>query len=264
MPSTTPSRTGDPDDRLTFDHVSEVDADYSGRRLTSLSVRGSRFERCRFDRIRAKGVAFSSGYDASEYVDCSFDGVRFPSVIAGFSRFVRCSFRNVDIKGLGDDYLELVDCVFTGKLRSSVFWGAAPQPWAEKRYQSDLRFFAREGRAEPSGYRELARRPANEFHGNDFSGAELIDVSFRAIDLTQQRLPTGDGYLYLPEAEATINRALEMIGDRPDGPAIESLLRGTLGRELSFGQHQLHLRQADFKGDEAAFALLRTAADQTA
>jgi hypothetical protein len=26
--------------------------------------------------------------------------------------------------------------------------------------------------------------------------AELIDVSFRGIDLSQQRLPTGDGYVY--------------------------------------------------------------------
>lgn len=214
--------------------------------------------------------AFSAGFDASEYVDCSFDGARFPSVIAGFSRFVRCSFRDVDIKGLGDDHLELVDCVFTGKLRASVFWGAAPQPEAEKRYQSDLRFFAREGRPEPAGYRELARRPSNEFHGNDFSGAELIDVSFRGIDLVRQRLPTGDGYLYLPDAGAAINRALEMIGDRPEGPEVEKFLRGTLGRELSSSQRQLHLRQADFgeKGTDqrtvTAFALLRTAAEQTA
>jgi uncharacterized protein YjbI with pentapeptide repeats len=269
MPSTTPSRRNEPVDVLRLEHVTEVGADYSGRHLTSLSVRGSRFERCRFDRVRAKGVAFSTGYDGSEYVDCSFDGARFPSVIAGFSRFVRCSFRDVDIKGLGDDYLELVDCVFTGKLRSSMFWGAPPQPEAEKRYQSSLRFFAREALPEPAGYRELALRPSNEFHGNDFSGAELIDVSFRGIDLTQQRLPTGDGYLYLPDAQAAINRALEMIGDRPEGPDVEKFLRGTLGRELSFGQRQLHLRQADFgkKGTEqrivTAFALLRTAADQT-
>lgn len=254
-------------DSLYLDHVTQVGADYSGRRLTSLSVRGSRFERCRFDRIRAKGVAFSTGYDLSEYLDCSFDGVRFPSVSAGFSRFVRCSFRDVDIKDLGGDYLELVDCVFTGKLRTTVFWGAPPQPWAEKRYQSSLRFFAREGREEPPGYRELARRPSNEFHGNDFSGAELIDVSFRGIDLTRQRLPTGDGYLYLPDAETAINRALDMIGDHPDGPQAEDFLRRVLGREISFGQRQLHLRQADFddkgtdRGTILAFDLLREAAE---
>jgi hypothetical protein len=110
-------------DALGLNHVTEVGADYSGRRLASLSVRGSRFERCRFDRMRAKAVAFSTGYDLTEYLDCTFDGARFPSVIAGFSRFVRCSFRDVDINGLGDDYLELVDCVFTGTLRSTVFRG---------------------------------------------------------------------------------------------------------------------------------------------
>lgn len=260
------SKTDVAEEVLAFDHVSEAGADYSGRKLRSLSVRGSRFERCRFDKVRAKGVAFSAGWDLSEYVDCSFDGARFPSVIAGFSRFVRCSFRDVDIKGLGHDYLELVDCVFTGKLRTTVFWGAAPQPEAEKRYQSDLKFFAREGRPEPTGYRELARRPSNEFRGNDFSGAELIDVSFRGIDLSQQRLPTGDGYVYLPDAGAAIERALGMIGDRPEGRDVEEFLRGTLGRALSFGQRQLLLRQADFgkKGEDpwtvTAFALLREAA----
>jgi uncharacterized protein YjbI with pentapeptide repeats len=249
--------------------VTEVGADYSGRRLTSLSVRGSRFERCRFDRMRAKAVAFSTGYDLTEYIDCSFDGVRFPSVIAGFSRFVRCSFRDVDIKGLGDDYLELVDCVLTGTLRSSVFWGAPPQPRAEKRYQSSLKFFAREGRPEPAGYRELARRASNEFHGNDFSGAELIGVSFRGIDLTRQRLPAGDGYLYLSDAGAAIDRARQLAADRPDGPEVEKFLLGVLGRELSFGQRQLHLRQADFDDNGTdqsavtAFSLLRAAVAQT-
>ncbi|MFI7603476.1 hypothetical protein [Actinoplanes sp. NPDC049681] len=103
-------------------------------------------------------------------------------------QFVR-DIRDVDIRGLGDDHLELVDCVFTGKLRTTVFWDAAPQPEAEKRYQWALRLFAREGRPEPSDYRKLARRPSNEFRGNDFSGAELIDVSFRGIDLSQQRRP---------------------------------------------------------------------------
>lgn len=109
-------------------------------------------------------------------------------------------------------------------------------------------------------------RPVNEFHGNDFSGAELIDVSFRGIDLSRRRLPTGDGYLYLPDAEAATERALALIGDRPEGPEVEKFLRGTLGREIAFGQRQLLLRQADFgkKGEDprtlTAFALLRQAA----
>lgn len=259
-------RRSEPSEDLIFDHVREVDADFSGRRLNSLRAIGCRFERCRFDRTRAEAVTFGAGMELTEYVDCSFDGARFKSVAAGFSRFVRCSFRDVDLKGLGDDYLELVDCVFTGKLQSNVFWGAPPQPEARQRYESNVRFLARQGRPEPPGYRELALRPSNEFRGNDFSGAGLIGVSFRGIDLAEQRLPTGEDYLYLPDAEAAINRALEMIGDRPEGPEVEKFLRGTLGRELSFGQRQLHLRQTDFgsKGTDqrtvTAFALLRAAA----
>lgn len=227
---------------------------------------GCRFDRCRFDRISSDTAAFGAGTEVSEYVDCSFDGARLRSVSAGHSRFVRCSFQEVDLRGLGDDYLELVDCVFTGKLRSTVFWGAPPQPDGRQRYESHVRFLARAGKPEPVGYRELALRPANEFRGNDFSGAELVGVSFRGIELAEQRLPTGDGYLYLPDAEAAIKRALEMIGDRPEGPQVEKFLRGTLGREVSFGQRQLHLRQADFGSNGAdqrtvtAFALLRAAA----
>ncbi len=57
-----------------------------------------------------------------------------------------------------------------------------------------------------------------------------------------------------------------MIGDRAEGPEVEKFLRGTLGRELSFGQRQLLLRLADFgkKGEDppmdTAFVLLREAA----
>jgi hypothetical protein len=57
-----------------------------------------------------------------------------------------------------------------------------------------------------------------------------------------------------------------VIGDRAEGPEVEKFLRGTLGRELSFGQRQLLLRLADFgkKGEDppmdTAFVLLREAA----
>ena len=233
-------------ERLDFDHVVEVGTDYSGRRLGSLSAHGSRFERCRFDQIRCDQVVFGAGMELTEYVDCSFDGVRFPSILAGYSRFVRCTFRDAFLGDFGDDYLELVDCLFTGKLRSTIFWGAPPRPTAEKRYQSLLRMLERSGRPVPPGFEELSRRPTNEFRGNDFSGAELLDITFRNIDLTLQRLPRGDEYLYLPHAEAAIDGALAAIGDRPGGPAAEDFLRRILGHEVSRGQRQLLLRQADF------------------
>ena len=149
-------------DDLVFNHVAEVGVDYRAGGRAPVGGRVPVRTR-RFDRVGAGGVAFGAGTELTEYIDCSFDGARLKSVIAGYSRFVRCSFRDVDIKGLGDDYLELVDCVFTGKLRSTVFWGAPPQPNARLRYESHLRFLAREGRSERPGYsrvRPLRDRPA--------------------------------------------------------------------------------------------------------
>jgi hypothetical protein len=47
-----------------------------------------------------------------EYI-WAYRGSEVHKEVASFSRFVRCSFRDADIKGFCDDYLELVDCVFT-------------------------------------------------------------------------------------------------------------------------------------------------------
>jgi hypothetical protein len=59
---------------------------------------------------------------------------------------------------------------------------------------------------------EALGRRSNEFRGNDFSGMDLLDVGFRTgIDLSLQRLPTGEQYVYLPEAERTLERAREQV-----------------------------------------------------
>jgi hypothetical protein len=60
----------------------------------------------------------------------------------------------------------------------------------------------------PEDQRAFVGRERNEFRGNDFSGMKLEDVSFRiGIDLTQQCLPSGPEYLYLPEAAVAVQRA---------------------------------------------------------
>lgn len=71
-------------------------------------------------------------------------------------------------------------------------------------------------------------------------------VSFRGVDLTQQRLPTGDEYLYLPDAAAAIERALAALTAQPPSEhhaEVEWFLREVLGREVAFGQRQLLLRE---------------------
>ena len=84
---------------------------------------------------------------------------------------------------------ELVDCLFTGRLRRSFFNGTVPEELVD-----------------------ALGRTSNEFRGNDFSGMDLIDVDFRTgIDLSLQRLPTGAQYLYLPDAEPALQRAREQV-----------------------------------------------------
>ena len=230
------------DQLLTFDHERVSKADFSKRKLLQLAAVGSRFEQCRFDKIRVESCSLGAGKETSEYIDCSFDGARMHMGAGGYARFVRCSFRDVDLRDWYCFAVELVDCTFSGRLRKAIFNGAV---------RDDMQ--------------HAARRTHNEFRGNDFSEIRLEDVAFRTgVALTQQKLPTGPEYLYLPNAEATIQRArVEVMGWRDlelRQPAMGMIK--SLEEELLGDQHQLLLRLDDYpkstrQADEALFALLR-------
>jgi hypothetical protein len=113
----------------------------------------------------------------------------------GFTRYVRCTFRNVELRDWTCFETEFIDCVFTGRLRKCIFNGTP--------LEDDRAWLGRE---------------KNEFRGNDFSGAELIDVAFRTgINLDLQRLPSGPDYLYVPDAAAAIERAKRGLAQwKPD------------------------------------------------
>jgi hypothetical protein len=148
----------------------------------------------------------------------------------GYSRFVRCSFRNVDLRNWICFEVELVDCVFSGRLRRAVFNGTVRK---EKQV--------------------LLGREHNEFHGNDFSAIDLIDVGFRTgIDLTQQRLPTEPEYLYLPDAAAAVERARsELIDWEEPEPGLRRVALqwiDDLEQDVRDGQQQLFLRADDYYG----------------
>ncbi|MFI6780624.1 hypothetical protein [Micromonospora sp. NPDC050276] len=260
---------GEQGNRLIVEHEEFVGVDFSRQGLTGLVGVGARFERCRFDGLRFQDVALGSGMELSQFVECSFDGALLTGG-AGYSRFVGCTFRDAEIRDLTASYLELIDCVFTGRIRSTTFWGAPP-PGSAERFASNLAFLARQGRAEPPGYRALALRESNEFHGNDFSAADLVDTAFRyGVDLTRQRLPSGPDYLYVPNAEAALHRALSLLADRPADDVnarVERSLRRMLDREVGNGQRQLLFREANYKSrgalkpqDRLMFELMRQAA----
>src|SRR3954453_666408 len=94
----------------------------------------------------------------SEYIDCRFDGSSLRAPWVGYARFVRCSFRGVRLRHWRSQ-ADFIDCVFTGRAQACMFSGVV------------------EGVADD--LMTPVRLRAAEFRGNDFSGMELRDVSFR-------------------------------------------------------------------------------------
>ena len=213
------------DRRIVFDHVHVRGEDYSHRNLMQLGTIGCRLEGCRFNGVQVEGgVQLGAGRELSEFIECSFDGARMDSG-GGFSRFVRCSFRNADLRGWICLRTEFVDCIFSGRIRKCIFNGTVPEQ-----------------------DRAWVARGLNEFHGNDFSAADLIEVDFRTgIDLTQQRLPGGAEYLYLPDPMPVIERVrTEVLGWLDfEHRRIALIMLKTMEEQVAGGQRQLLLRASD-------------------
>lgn len=193
------------ENRLVFDHKEIHGEDYSGLEFKAgFCAIASRFMDCKFERMKFGDYvpSFGEGFSRSEYIRCSFDGTKLKQPM-GRARFVECSFRDVHLQKCNSRYFEFVDCVFTGKISQSVFW-AAPLPF-------DIA-------DEKKHHRKIIK--SNEFCGNDFSGAELIDVGFRlGIDLRLQTLPTGERYIYAEHGLEAIDRARMVLESWEDDDA---------------------------------------------
>jgi hypothetical protein len=218
------------DTYLTLDRTELVGETFAGRKLDQMNVSASSFTRCEFTDMRIGNWITGSGRTtATTYTDCVFDRSRIRFNPGGLARFERCSFRDVDLRDWMCFETELVDCLFAGRMRRSFFNGSVREE-----------FVAALGRT------------ANEFTGNDFSGMDLIDVGFRTgIDLGRQRLPAGEQYLYLADAERALERAREQVvasgqvrlrGEHGDVvPVIDVALK-----TVRNGQRQLLLRKDNY------------------
>jgi len=170
-----------------------VGHDFSGRRLTCFSPESVLFERCRFDGIVVDDMSFGAGLHDSTYVDCTFDGARLRLPAAGRARLERCSFRDVRITEFFCHEVEMVDCVFSGKVKGGWIWGTVEEHVVE------------------------LGRERNQITGNDFSELDLIDVGFAGgVDLAAQKLPTGPDYVYVADLPAAVRRARERMLGEPD------------------------------------------------
>jgi hypothetical protein len=79
-------------------HLKDVDVgedDFSGRKLRSFAPAASRFERCRFKRMKIDHACFGAGTAMSSYVECSFDGSR---IRAPAPSYARNDFRDMDLR----------------------------------------------------------------------------------------------------------------------------------------------------------------------
>lgn len=196
-------------------------ANFAGLKLKQFTATESSFRRCSFDAIRIEQACFGGGTKPSEYTDCSFDRARIRAIAPGVARFMRCSFRDCLIRDFFGMAVEFIDCVFSGRIEGAVFRGSVPE----------------EDRA-------LFGRVMNEFRGNDFREAELRDVAFRGgIDLTKQKLPEGEGYLYVPDAADVLQRVRRnVVGwrDLDSRRQVLAILEG-LESDVEGGQAQLFL-----------------------
>jgi hypothetical protein len=162
-----------------FDGARLVEVDFTNTRFHTFSASaGSVFERCNFRAMVAEGGGMGDHTQQVVYKDCHFEGADLSDVIPGTARFERCTFQ--DLSGWICGETEFVECRFLGRVQSLNFIG---RPWDPGR--------RRFKRLKPP-------RTLNEFVSNDFSRAELIDVSFMyGIDLSIQKLPESTAYIRL-------------------------------------------------------------------
>lgn len=170
--------------------------DLRGLSFGTFSAGASEFRDCDFRGARfIRDGRFGSVGKQSRYIGCRFDGADLRAMWSlGNVRFERCSFDDAKIHDWWGDAAEFIDCHFAGRLTMCRFEGRVWNPgWLEP------------GRLDPP-------RDRNEFHGNDFRAAELIDCGFRhGIDINANLWPDGPEYIRLDRFPERIDRARAII-----------------------------------------------------
>lgn len=172
---------------IAFHDVVAQAVDFSDREYSLLTSRSSRFERCNFDRIRVENGPLGQ-YPQSLFRECTFRDAQFRIGQPGHARFERCNFDGATIEDWFTYCAEFVECTFARARITGRFFGTPFEcfGWLQFRH----------------------RRKRNEFYGNDFSEADLIDAGFNdGIDLDAQRLPTSREYVRIKDALRRIDDA---------------------------------------------------------
>jgi len=182
--------------------------------LTAVNFRRARFDKfsiggCLFDRCDFRGLKLDHRFAAlfvalprSVFRDCYFDAADMRRARLAQSRFERCTFDDARLDGAQTEAAEFIDCRFAGRLDAVTFHGVPSGSEAR--------------RLDPP-------RKRNEFRGNDFRDAELIDVAFIAgVDMDRQRFPDDELHVRVDDfpRRLTIARAeIEQWYERERAPA---------------------------------------------
>jgi hypothetical protein len=174
-----------------------TDVDFSGRVFDVFTAEGSIFQSCDFRRTRFHAGSFAIARQ-SVYRDCIFEASDLRHIELDQARFERCTFDQALIDDWASDAAEFIDSRFATTLRQCRFAGRPWGPWEER------------DRLQPL-------RTRNEFRGNDFRFATVIDCSFvYGIDVTDQRWPGGEDYVLLDRWPARLESARSKLADWPD------------------------------------------------
>lgn len=210
-----------------FRHAAMTAVDLSRTRFDNYAASDTVFSQCDFRHARINAGIL--GADAETvYRDCRFDSARLAGVDALFARFERCTFDNANIKGLRAVSAEFVECHFAGRVEQVAFAGT-PDPRVARAISSF--------------------RTTNEFRGNDFREAELIDCMFiRGIDMATQLWPASDSYVRLDHLRERLLRARAEVARWQDNSSREEALSMLRTYEpVSRTQDELFARRDDIK-----------------
>lgn len=192
---------------------------FRGQKWPDFVAIGSSFKSCDFSNVRIEQACFGAGMTQSFYTECCFDGAEFYATSPGNVRFDRCTFRGVKIHVFNGMMAEFVDCTISGTIKKGFFNGNP--------HQNPL--------IPPPN------RKSNEFHGNDFSAAKLLDIGFRTgIDLSQQRLPRGNDYIYVEDGVKFVQNLPTIELTERYGSAFNAIEQ-VMRRSIAGGQRQIFL-----------------------
>ncbi len=204
------SEPNQPDDErvVALHRVTLTAVDFRRARFDTFSLGGCLFDRCDFRGLKLdrRLAPLFVALPRSVFRNCNFDGADLRRALLGQSRFERCTFDDARIDGGHTETAEFVDCRFAGPLDNVTFYGAPSAPEAK--------------RLDPP-------RRRNEFRGNDFRDAELLDVAFVAgVDMALQRFPDDDLHVRVEGFHRRLARTRADIKnwyERDRAPAMEML-----------------------------------------